>query len=255
MTPRCVTRLHLQVALLVAPAAVLSAQESSPVLPVGTRPPDAAANAIIPSMYIPTTPGEPFSATSVALLTQTRQGSVVRFGFISLVGRDSSGRMYFENRRSLAPSGEPLPRTYFIIIDPGEHTRTMCYAATKTCRIDAFQHASYDESEKNDEVPRAATNESTNLGARQIESLTVVGTRDTTVIAAGAYGNRQPIVTTKEVWHSPDLDLDVSIVRTDPRWGTQSRTITGIFRGEPDAEYFAIPVDYKRLDNRPPAKQ
>lgn len=253
MTPRCVTRLHLQVALLVASAAVLSAQESTVTLPVGTRPPDAAANAIMPNMSIPTTAGEPFSGTSVALLTQTREGSSVRFGFISLVARDSSGRMYYENRRPLAPSGEPLPRTYFMMFDPGLHTRTMCYVATKTCRIDALPHATYDESGNNEEAPHATTTKSTNLGAREIESLTVVGTRETTVIAAGAYGNRQPIVTTKEVWHSSDLDLDVSIIRTDPRWGTQSRTITGISRGEPDAEYFTIPADYKRLDNRPPA--
>lgn len=247
--------LHFEAALLLASAAVLSAQESSAALPVGTRPPDARANATIQNMYIPTTSGEPFSATSVALLTQIRQGSMVRFGFISLVARDSSGRMYFENRRPLAPSGEPLPRTYFIVIDPREHTRTMCYVATKTCRIDAFRHTSYDESENDDEAPRASATESISLGTRDIESLTAVGTRETTVIAAGAYGNRQPIVTTKEVWHSSDLDLDVSITRTDPRWGTQRRNLTEISRSEPDPEYFTIPADYKLLDNRPPAKQ
>jgi hypothetical protein len=113
----------------------------------------------------------------------------------------------------------------------------------------------YDESENGEEVPRATATESISLGTQQIESLTVVGTRETTVIAPGAYGNSQPIVTTKEVWHSPELDLDVSITRTDPRWGTQTRKITEIFRGEPDTEYFAMPADYKLLDNRPPAKQ
>jgi len=212
--------LRLQAALLLASAVVLSAQESSAALPVGTRPPDASANAIIQDMYIPTTPGEPFSATSMASLTQIRQGAIIRFGFISLVARDSSGRMYFENRRPLAPSGEPLPRSRFIFIDPGEHTRTVCFVATKSCRIDAFRHTSYDELENGNEAPPAAATQSISLGTREMESLTVVGTRETTVIATGAYGNRQPIVTTKEVWHSPDLDLDVLITRTDPRWGT-----------------------------------
>ena len=135
-----VTWLLLPTALLLTTAAVLPAQESSTPLPVGTRPPDAAANATIESMHIPTTPGEPFSGKSVALLTQIREGSTVRFGFISFVARDSSGRMYFENRRTLAPSGELLPRIYFIIIDPSEHTRAMYYVATKTCRIEAFRH-------------------------------------------------------------------------------------------------------------------
>ena len=255
MTRPGVSWLLLATALLLASAATLTAQESSEGLPVGTRPPDAAADAIIKSMYIPTTPGEPFSAKSVALLTQNRQGSSMRFGFIGLVARDSSGRMYFENRRPLAPSGEPLPRTYFIVIDPAEHTRTTGYVATRTCRINAFRHVSYDETEKADEAPRASTTESISLGSQEIESLTVVGTRETTVIAAGAYGNRQPIVTTKEVWRSPELDLDVSISCTDPRWGAQTRRMTEISRAEPDAEYFAIPADYKLLDDRPPAKQ
>jgi len=152
-------------------------------------------------------------------------------------------------------SGEPLPRTYFIVIDPAEHTRTTCYVATRTCRINAFRHVSYDETEKADEAPRASTTESISLGSQEIESLTVVGTRETTVIAAGAYGNRQPIVTTKEVWRSPELDLDVSISCTDPRWGAQTRRMTEISRAEPGAENFAIPADYKLLDDRPPAKQ
>jgi hypothetical protein len=105
MTRIYVSCLLLPAALLLASATLVSAQESSEALPVGTRPPDAAANAIIESMHIPTTTGEPFSAKSVALLTQNRHGSTIQFGFISLVARDASGRMYFENRRPLAPSG------------------------------------------------------------------------------------------------------------------------------------------------------
>ena len=85
--------------------------------------------------------------------------------------------------------------------------------------------------------------------------MTVSGTREITTIAAGAYGNREPITTYKEVWRSPELDLDVSITRTDPRWGRQTRRLTEISRGEPDPDYFAIPADYKMLDNRTPAKQ
>jgi hypothetical protein len=233
----------LPAALLLTSATSLPAQESSMPLPVGTRPPDAAANAAIESMHIPTTPGE------------IRKGSTVRFGFVSLVARDSSGRMYFESRRTLAPSGELLPRAYFIVIDPGEHTRTMCYVATKTCRVDAFRHVSYDEQGDGDEAPPASATESVNLGTHVIESLTVLGTRETRVIAAGAYGNSQPMITTKEVWHSPELDLDISIVRTDPRWGTESRKMTEISRSEPDGGYFAIPADYQLLDNRPNAKK
>jgi hypothetical protein len=250
-----VSRLIFPVAILVASAAILFAQESSNTANARLMPPDAAANRIIDDIYIPTTPNAAFSGKSVASLTQTRRGSTLQFGFFSMVARQSSGQMYFENRRFFPASGEPQPRTYFILIDPGEHTRTICYVSTKTCRINAFRRVSYADSQPGDEAPPASAIESVNLGTDVIESLNVVGTRETATIAAGAYGNQQPIVTNKEVWHSPQLDLDVSITRVDPRWGTQTRKITEISRGEPDPEYFAIPADYKLLDNRPSAKQ
>jgi hypothetical protein len=252
---------RLRVSWLIFPAAVLftstailCAQESSDTAIPPLMPPDAVANRIIDDMYIPTTPNAAFSGKSVASLTQTRHGSTLQFGFFSMVARQWSGRMYFENRRFFPVSGEPQPRTYFIIVDPGEHTRTICYVSTKTCRINAFRRVSYADSQSGDEAPPASATQSLSLGTNVIESLNVVGTRETTTIAAGAYGNRQPMVTSKEVWHSPELDLDVSITRTDPRWGTQTRQITEISLGQPDAEYFSIPADYKLLDNRPPAK-
>jgi hypothetical protein len=220
-------------------------------VPEGMVPPNSAANAVIRNMYVPTTPGEPFSGRSVATLTQVRHGTTVRFGFISLVARDSTGKLYFENRRPLTSSGEAAPRTYFIVIDPGEHTRTMCYVATKSCRINTFRHVTQaDPGTDETNAPAAATSKKISLGNKTIDTLTVVGTRETTLIAVGAYGNQRPFVTEEEIWHSPELDLDVSIVRHDPRSGDQTRDITEISRGEPDPEYFSIPPNYKLLDNR-----
>jgi hypothetical protein len=250
-----VSWLKLPAAVLVASAVMLPAQEPPVLTNARLIPPDAIANRIIDDMQIPTTPNAPFSGKSVATLTQTRRGSTLQFGFFSLVARQSSGKMYFENRRFFPASGDPQPRSYFIFIDPGEHTRTICYVSTKTCRINAFRRVSYADSEPGDEASPASATESVNLGTTTIESFNVVGTRETTTIAAGAYGNHRPIVTSKEVWHSPDLDLDISITRTDPRWGAQTRKITEISRGEPDPEYFSIPADYKLLDNRPSTKQ
>ena len=104
MTRRCVTGVHLELALLLTSAAVLSAQESSVVLPVGTRPPDAAANAIMPSKSIPTTAGEPFSGTSVALLTETRQGCRID-DFSDIVARLGMSKTRL---RAIRPTGNHL---------------------------------------------------------------------------------------------------------------------------------------------------
>ncbi len=246
--------------LLFTSAVAVPAQESaarvSVSAPVATAvaPPDLVQG--IENMYVPPMPHAPFSAKSVASLSRTLHDGVTSYSeFFSLVARDSSGRIYFENRRPMPTSGDPVPRSYFIMIDPGERTRTICYVATKTCRINSFRRTTYAESQSHDEAPPASSSESVSLGTDVIEALTVSGTRETTTIAAGAYGNHRPIITTKEVWHSPELDLDVLTTRTDPRNGMQTRKITEISRAEPDAQYFSIPSDYEMLDNRVHAKQ
>ncbi|MGB8673898.1 MAG: hypothetical protein WCD27_06050, partial [Candidatus Acidiferrales bacterium] len=66
---------------------------------------------------------------------------------------------------------------------------------------------------------------------------------------------RQAIVITKEIWHSPDLNLDISTTRDDPRFGIQTRKLSEISRSEPDPQLFAIPADYQVLDNRARAKE
>jgi hypothetical protein len=261
MTRDRVSWLALAAALLfIAVAVSVPAQEpaarvavSAPVTTGGPAPDPVYG---IENMYVPPLPRAPFSAKSVASLTRTlRDGSRSYNAFFSLLARDSSGRIYFENRRPMPTSGEPEPRTYFIMIDPAERTRTICYVATKTCRINSFRRTSYAESQSRDEAPPASSTESVSLGTDVIEALTVTGTRETTTIAMGAYGNHRPIIATKEVWRSPELGLDVSTTRTDPRNGTETRRITEITRAEPDAQYFSIPADYEMLDNRVHAKQ
>jgi hypothetical protein len=240
--------------LFAASTSLLHAQEPF----ASTRPPgknpDVAANPGVEDMYVPPKPGLPFIGKSVVTWTR-KDASTSQFAFLSMVARDSSGKLYFESRRRTAESGEVQPRWNFIIIDPKEQTRTTCYVATKTCRINAFRHSVYSESEDTEDVPRAATTESLTLGASVIDALTVEGTRETTSVAAGAYGNSKPLVITREVWHSPELDLDVSITKTDPRSGTFVRKIEILSRREPDPEYFTIPGDYTFLDNRPTAKK
>jgi len=74
-------------------------------------------------------------------------------------------------------------------------------------------------------------------------------------VAAGAFGNSKPLVITRELWHSPELDLDMSIAKTDPRSGKFTRKIEILSRTEPDPEYFTIPGDYTFLDNLPTVKK
>jgi hypothetical protein len=241
-------------------AAVLSS--ASPLLCqepyANTRPPglnpDVAAQPGAENMYVPPKPGQPFTGKSVVTWT-TPDGTSSHFAFMSMLARESSGKIYFESRRRLTQSGDIQPRWNFIIIDPKEKTRTICYVETKTCRINAFRHIVYTDSEETVDAPRASTFDSVSLGSSVIDALVVDGRRETTLVAAGAYNNAKPMVITREIWHSSELDLDVSVTKTDPRSGTFARKIEIVSRAEPDPEYFAIPSDYTFVDNRPIVKK
>lgn len=247
-----VSWLVLAVALFSA-LPLLSQEPYANTRPSG-RNPDVAAQPGAENLYVPPKAGQPFTAKSVVTWTGPG-GASSHFAFMSMLARETSGKLYFESRRRMTESGDIQPRWNFIIIDPKEKTRTICYVETKTCRINAFRHIGYADSEETADAPRASTFDSVSLGSSVIDALVVDGRREITTVAAGAYNNRQPMVITREIWHSPELDLDVSITKSDPRSGTFTRKIEILSRNEPDPEYFAIPSDYTFVDNRPIVKK
>ena len=89
------------------------------------------------------------------------------------------------------------------------------------------------------------------LGANVMEGVSVTGTRETTVIAAGRIGNDKPITITSETWFSPDLKTEVKSVHSDPRMGQTTHTLSNISRTEPDSSLFLPPSDYKLEESGP----
>ncbi|MBK9624907.1 MAG: hypothetical protein IPO38_10210 [Rhodocyclaceae bacterium] len=67
-------------------------------------------------------------------------------------------------------------------------------------------------------APRG-TGVTTSLGNKEIEGVRVNGERTTWTIEAGKIGNERAIVSTREVWTSPDLLLTVHSKEADPRNG------------------------------------
>jgi hypothetical protein len=82
------------------------------------------------------------------------------------------------------------------------------------------------------------------LPARQLDGLTVEGTRTTHTIPAGAIGNEQPIVTVTEQWRSPELQVLVMTKTSDPRTGEATYRLQNIVRGEQSRSWFEVPGDY-----------
>jgi hypothetical protein len=90
------------------------------------------------------------------------------------------------------------------------------------------------------------------LGNKMVNNVETVGTRETSTINAGVFGNNNPIVVVKEFWYSPVLGINVIEKRQDPRFGDQNFTVSDIILGEPDTRLFQMPANFKVLDLRTP---
>jgi hypothetical protein len=234
-------------------ACSLSAQESTEP----SRGPDGGTRTHVEGIQVLPVTGKPFSGRDSIEWTRTLEdGSSVTTHLTALVARDSEGRIRRE-RVSFVPanSNQQSKPIEITIVDPAEHTRTICNMATHHCSV-----AKYSMPVKFTPVPagpldngkRFLARES--LGSNTIDDLSVVGTRETVTINAGVIGNSQAVVTTREFWYSSDLEINLSVTRKDPREGTQVIQLVDLSRAEPDASLFQVPDDFTVVDTRVAAK-
>jgi hypothetical protein len=100
-------------------------------------------------------------------------------------------------------------------------------------------------------LPKAAA-KTEDLGTHDVNGILAAGTRVTETIPAGAIGNELPIETVSERWFSPDLQIMVKSVHTDPRMGQTTETLNNVNRSEPDASLFRVPADYTVVEPKVP---
>jgi hypothetical protein len=104
--------------------------------------------------------------------------------------------------------------------------------------------------ERSDDAPAAGAPRGTDvrteqLEARDIEGVRAEGTRTTITVQANTIGNQLPITIVSERWYSPELQVVVLTRRSDPRFGDTVYRLVNIVRGEPSADLFEIPSDYR----------
>ena len=87
--------------------------------------------------------------------------------------------------------------------------------------------------------------ETKDLGTRDFDGVKAEGRQTTHTIPAGAIGNEKPIVVASERWFSPELHIVVSARTTDPRAGETHYRLVNVKRGDPPAELFRLPDDYR----------
>lgn len=225
--------------------------------PQPQRGPDGTSRTSMPGIEVYPFSGMPFSGKDNIVWTRTADGGGTITTYVEAnVARDSQGRVYRERHRySPTNTNSQSTLTEFFVLDPTAHTRTTCIYAMHHCSI-TFYHSPLSIRER----PAGPygngqfflTRES--LGNQTIDDLPVLGTRETTSISAGAIGNNQPLAYSREFWYSPDLKINLTVTRNDPREGKVDIHLTILSRAEPDPSIFTIPSGFTVQDDRNPAQ-
>jgi hypothetical protein len=95
--------------------------------------------------------------------------------------------------------------------------------------------------------PQAKTEK---LDPEMIEGIAAEGRRTTVTYPVGSIGNDREIVTTNEMWTSPELGVMVLSKNYDPRNGEQTQKLTNISRDDPDPSLFQPPAGYEVVDQK-----
>jgi len=240
---------------LVLPISVCMAQEPLASRQQPQHAPDGGTLEMINSIFIPSWPNSPFTATvNTTWVRQLPDGSTIAWKNHRTIARDAAGRIFQERRMFVPESGDAEPAVRQIeISDPVAHEFCVCKTLERTCRLQQFSRAESSNLVSPGSAPRQGDSSGTeDLGKQSVGGLETVGTRETSVIPSGTIGNNSPLMSRREYWYSPQLGINLITKRQEPRAGDQNFEVSDIAVGEPDAKLFAPPAGFKILDMRKP---
>jgi hypothetical protein len=206
---------------------------------------DGTVRTQIQGIDIPAIPNAPFTARVLVTWDQPLVGGgTVSRMYYTLVARDNQGRVHREIRNFVpANSDVEPPLRSFSIMDPVAGTRTVCSQETMSCTSSSF----HPRISLNDNAPLTTSSADVkreSLGEHLIDNLPAIGTREISTTSAGVRGNSQLVVSNREIWFSPDLQIALSINRNNPQMGTVTLSVTNLVRGQPDSSWFTVPSGY-----------
>jgi hypothetical protein len=242
--------------LLAASLFLLGSPAFAQAPPAPQHAPDGGTHESFESIFIPSMPNAPFTATvNTEWIRQSPDGGNITLVNHRSIARDGKGRTFQERAWFVPNDGKHESTAYQIeISDPGAHERYVCRTAERVCRLQQFFTSNFVASSAaadSQGKPGAPGIES--LGTQNVSGLETIGSRETTLVETQTIGNDAPILERKEFWYSPQLGVNLITKRQDARFATQQNfEVTNVALGEPDAKLFEPPTDYKILDMRKP---
>jgi len=240
----------LAVALVFTTGGSLMAQAGAPM-----HAPDFRAQERIAPLYFSPKPNAPFMAIAKTLWVRTLpDGSTVTTQNERVVARDMEGRV-FQERRTFIPvpdDGKQQSQAYATeYTDPVAHAAYHCRPMQKTCELQNLF-----AQENNAELPAGLQPDQItfltreNLGVDTVDGIEVQRSREVFTHYAQTIGNTKTILRTVDYWYSPQLGVNVKVVRHDPRDGDQTLWLSDISPTAADPETFKVPSDFKVFDHR-----
>lgn len=191
--------------------------------------------------------GAPFSAETVTEFVQEFvDGNRMEQRMVGSIARDGTGRV----RRELPIGVAGGPRLVTIIL-PDERIHYRLDSANKIAWRLRMPPARPDRPGGPPKRPLPDGMATEHLTTSSWEGLKIEGTRTTFVIPANSIGNQRAIDVINERWYSPDLQIAVQTIRSDPRMGKVTYKLVKLIRGEPGSHLFEIPSGYTIRDERP----
>lgn len=205
---------------------------------------DGSVRTRIEGIDIPPIGNAPFSAKVMVTWDQPLiGGGTLSRKYYTLVARDSQGRVHRETRDFVpADSTAEPPLRSLTITDPVAGTLTKCMQAALTCTTSQFHSGIALTQQPGGPLAVSTSNvRSESLGNQTIDSLTAVGTRQTRTTVSGP----RVILSHTDLWYSPDLQMYLSVARSNPQLGQLTLTVTDLVLGGPDHSWFDVPPGYE----------
>jgi hypothetical protein len=233
--------------------------------PNGQQPPqqffveDGGIRETLESIAIPPKPEAPFTLILDTEWVKTLfDGGTITSVNKRKIARDAKGRIYQERWFLVPKNGkEESVMTTIQISDPNAHTHYNCLMLGQrhVCELIAFSPSTSTVYQvqgpptgplPNDEG--TVTHE--DLGKQMISGVETSGTRDATIYNPNIFGNDRKMTIEREFWYSSHLGINLLSVRSDPRFGKQTFTVTNLVLSEPDLKLFELPEGFKVVDRR-----
>jgi hypothetical protein len=270
-----ISPLTILLAISLFPAISLAQTTEPPVVP-GARPlgqktttqdhlyaeDGGAHGTTLESIVVPPKPKAPF--TLILETTWVRplaDGGGITTTNKRKIARDADGRIYME-RWWLAPPREPerSQMTTIQISDPVAHTHINCFMLDpkKPCEMSTFEPSPetvYDffgPKSSGRTVGEMGDTEWVDLGKQLNSGVETIGKHVTSHYNPGVFGNDRMMTIEREFWYSPTLGFNVLSKRSDPRFGTQTFTVTNLILSDPGPQLFEIPEGFTLQDKRKP---